>query len=144
MKIAWIALTIAITAVGQSPQAHLCTSETPCPPLTITRGIADLYMKKDDKGSLSIDTQASGRIVKLSDEEYARLQKLRQAVVDAETEIAKGHGVDPVGVAGDSGQCLIADGRCLTWAREPVAYKAPDRYQFAGQFLLINLPKAAK
>jgi hypothetical protein len=65
----------------------------------------------------------SGRVERLSDVEYGRLQKLRQAVKDAETEIAQKHGARYAPPCGGSS---AADIYCT---------------EFRGQFLLIALPK---
>lgn len=88
----------------------------------------------------------TGTVVKLSDDEFARLQKLRQAVVDAETEIAKAHGVylAPFHCFIESVTCPHPESRSYlsTCDRTDGCPEKPsDRYQFRGQFLLINVPK---
>ena len=88
-----------------------------------------------------MDSQ-TGRVVKLSDEEYAHLQKLRQAVADEEKKIEAAHGVD-------FGQVLHCPLRVsLTiWSawhgtrRRKYNRVHADRYQFRGQWLLINVPR---
>ena len=54
--------------------------------------VGDVTVSKDFHQSADVDSQ-TGRVVKLSDEEYAHLQKLRQAVADEEKKIAMAHGV---------------------------------------------------
>ena len=103
---------------------------------------------------ISVDVAAqTGRVVKLSDVEYARLQKLRQAVADAEREIAKAHdvelyvhcysGTDLVAGVHDT-SCHWHDGspEALAGLEPPVTIQ-PDHYEFRSQFLLINLPVEA-
>jgi hypothetical protein len=83
---------------------------------------------------------SAGRIVKLSDNEYTRLRNLRQAVTDAEMEIAKAHGVD---VKGDMNPCAdqtITSSGCGIYPEWKPRY--PDSYEFRGQFLLVNVPQA--
>ena len=78
----------------------------------------------------------TGTVVKLSDEEYARLQKLRQAVADAEMEIARMHGVyfaTPIDLNFRINTCDRIDG-CPP--------KPTDHFEFRGQYLLINVPKS--
>ena len=95
----------------------------------------------DVSQAVDVDSQ-TGRVVKLSDEEYAHLQKLRQAVADEEKKIAIAHGVDTEGdlyPCGKPTSTILSNMSCAM----PVGwnYKYPDRWQFRGQWLLINLPK---
>lgn len=85
----------------------------------------------------------TGRIDLLSDAEYASLQKLRQAVADEETRIAKSHGVD-FGVNGHIATCGAYDmGHCIGWNNDDVTDRPADRYEYRGQFLLVNVPEKA-
>ena len=104
----------------------------------------DLMVSKDFKKSVDVDSQ-TGRVVKLSDEEYAHLQKLRQAVADEEKKIAIAHGVDTEGdlyPCGKPTSTILSNMSCVM----PVGwnYKYPDHWQFRGQWLFINVPKAAQ
>jgi len=103
--------------------------------------VGDVTVSKDFHQSVDVDSQ-TGRVVKLSDEEYAHLQKLRQAVADEEKKIAIAHGVDTEGdlyPCGKPTSTILSNMSCAM----PVGwnYKYPDHWQFRGQWLLINLPK---
>jgi hypothetical protein len=103
--------------------------------------ISNVTVSKDFYQSVDVGSQ-TGRVVKLSDEEYNRLQKLRQAVVDEEKKIAIAHGVDTEGdlyPCGKPTSTILSNMSCVM----PVGwnYKYPDHWQFRGQWLLINLPK---
>lgn len=76
-----------------------------------------------------------GRVDRLTEPEYAKLQKLRQAVKDEETAIAKAHGVDTVGQEPCLPYTYAVNYPCLS-----LPYIAPDVYEYRGQFLLINVP----
>ena len=91
---------------------------------------------KNFKETVDVDSQ-TGRVVKLSDEEYARLQKLRQAVADEEKKIAAAHGVDTEGDMYPCGKDAVY-GTCGVYPEWKPRY--PDRWQFRGQWLLINVP----
>ena len=114
-------------------------------PLSTAAQEGSILAPKDFKQSVDVDSQ-TGRVVKLSDEEYARLQKLRQAVADEEKKIAVAHGVDtegdlyPCGKPSKDYTNLWESGIACEM---PVGwnYKYPDRWQFRGQFLLINVPR---
>jgi hypothetical protein len=91
--------------------------------------------------TLSLDAKEGGRIDRISDSEFERLQKLRQAVKDAEVEIARAHGVKTEeSCIGDTANSK--DVVCR-WTKDPIYWRASDHYEFHGQFLLVNLPKAA-
>ena len=97
---------------------------------------------KNFKETVDVDSQ-TGRVVKLSDEEYARLQKLRQAVADEEKKIAAAHGVDITGCV-PHGDTFCTKGGDLFHGGQIVPAWFPDRYEFRGQWLLINVPKVEK
>lgn len=84
-----------------------------------------------EKATLSFDQPGSGRIDRLSDEEYAKLQQLRKYLADAEAEVLKAHGVD-LGNPGcnTSGNISTCD----------AIFRQGDTYEFRGQFLLISVP----
>jgi hypothetical protein len=83
-------------------------------------------------------------VVKLSDEEYARLQKLRQAVADEEKKTAAAHGVD-FGQAYVPPPCIYYDMQCIQWDwGKEVQARPANHYEFRGQWLLINVPPSAK
>jgi len=83
-----------------------------------------------------------GRIERLYLDEYAHLEKLRQAVKDAETEIAKAHGVDVEGCHSHGDFfCASIDGHSPFEGGTFVNYnRDADRYEFRGHFLLVNVP----
>jgi len=175
-RIAAIVLLLAATAVAQTAKPALQTTQTPAPKITTGRIPAFKACTAPDcialfpastmtvgspvellnhnskltviikfKETIDVDSQ-TGRVVKLSDEEYARLQKLRQAVADEEKKIAVAHGVDtegdlyPCGKPSKDYTNLWESGIACEM---PVGwnYKYPDRWQFRGQFLLINVPR---
>ena len=88
----------------------------------------------------ALDGVDKSRIDLLTNEEYDRLQKLRQAVADAEKEIAKAHGVqlELKQIYEGSHTCLATS---LFSSCDNDRYSYPDTYEFRGQFLLINVPK---
>ena len=101
--------------------------------------VGDVTVSKDFHQSVDVDSQ-TGRVVKLSDEEYARLQKLRQAVADEEKKIALAHGVD-FGQVYVPAPCIAYDMGCMAWDKtKEVQSRLADRYQFRGQWLFINVP----
>jgi hypothetical protein len=102
---------------------------------------AKVTASKDFKESVDVDSQ-TGRVVKLSDEEYARLQKLRQAVADEEKKIAAAHGVDTEGDMYPCGKDAGYGTMCAVITEWKPRY--PDKWQFRGQWLLINVPPSAK
>lgn len=150
MKIVATIVALAITAGAQNskpvaakdiftsdPIFRLQPMTDPTPQLGSING-SDVFVLKathisdnqSDKAVLSFSQPGSGRIDRLSNEEYERLQKLRQAVADAETEIAKSHEVT-VKTYCDGG---LEQGGCLgKWV-------PGDSYEFHGQFLLVNVP----
>jgi len=90
----------------------------------------------DAKGNCTALEQASddpksGRIDRLSDDEYAELQKLRDAVAAKEKEIAKAHGVD----FGNPG-CVSTTNLVMCDS----IYRPGDTYEYRGQYLLVNVP----
>ena len=103
---------------------------------------AMLSIPKINTGASEIDSQ-TGRVVKLSDEEYARLQKLRQAVADEEMKIAAAHGVD-FGQVYVPAPCIAYDMGCMAWDKTKEVQSRPaDRWQFRGQWLFINIPSVS-
>jgi len=101
---------------------------------------AKVTASKDFKESVDVDSQ-TGRVVKLSDDEYARLQKLRQAVADEEKKIAVAHGVDTEGDLYPCGKptlTILSNMACVVSPEWKPRY--PDKWQFRGQWLLINVP----
>jgi hypothetical protein len=100
---------------------------------------------KDFKQSVDVDSQ-TGRVVKLSDEEYAHLQKLRQAVDDEEKKIALAYGVllVPRLIHAGTNTCLATSYITGLPSCDTDQYQAADRWQFRGQFLLVNVPKAVQ
>jgi hypothetical protein len=106
---------------------------------------AMLSIPKINTGASEIDSQ-TGRVVKLSDEEYARLQKLRQAVADEEMKIAAAHGVllVPKLIHAGTNTCLATSYLTGLPSCDTDQYQAADRWQFRGQFLLVNVPKAVQ
>ena len=109
-------------------------------PLFVETQIGDVSVTKDFHQSADVDSQ-TGRVVKLSDEEYMRLQKLRQAVADEEKKIAVLHGVD-FGQVYVPAPCIAYDMGCMAWDKTKEVQSRPaDHWQFRGQWLLINLPK---
>jgi hypothetical protein len=102
--------------------------------------VGDVTVSKDFKQSVDVDSQ-TGRVVKLSDEEYARLQKLRQAVADEEKKIALAHGVD-FGQVYVPAPCIAYDMGCMAWDKTKEVQSRPtDRWQLRGQWLFINVPR---
>ncbi len=89
-------------------------------------------------GAVDVDSP-TGRVVKLSNAEYERLHKLRQAVEDAENDIAKAHGVK----AFIGSDCTPPPNSIFVTCNMGT-YTPPDRFEFRGQFLLINVPPTKK
>jgi hypothetical protein len=94
----------------------------------------------DTSRSVTVNSQ-TGRVVKISDEEYMRLQKLRQAVADEEKKIAVLHGV-----LLERKLTHVGTNTCLATSFgfsscDTDRYQEADYWQFRGQWLLINLPK---
>ncbi len=54
----------------------------------------NMRFEADSGGIIRMGSTDGSRVDRLSDEEYNRLKKVRQAVVDAEQQIAGAHGVD--------------------------------------------------
>lgn len=81
--------------------------------------------------------------VMLSDDEYAHLQALRQAVVAEENRLAVKYGAD-MGQVYVPAPCLGRDmGQCLAYDESKyLPERKADTYTFHGQFLLIE--KATK
>ena len=150
MKIILAIALLAMPVLAQKPRSATKHPKKANPPLTLpTSGLLEGFSASHDDHNavvpyawLTQDSPSSsqGRIDRLSDEEYARLQKLRQAVKDAETEIAKAHGVD-FGQAYVPPRCLYSDMGCMAWDKTTeVQARAADRYEYRGQFLLVNVP----
>ena len=99
----------------------------------------------DTSRSVTVNSQ-TGRVVKLSDEEYARLQKLRQAVADEERNIAAAHGVllVPKLIHTGTNTCLSVIYITGLPSCDTDQYQPSDKWQFRGQWLLINVPPSAK
>ena len=110
---------------------------------TVPQG--SVLASKDFKQSVDVDSQ-TGRVVKLSDEEYARLQKLRQAVADEERKIALAHGVllVPKLIHAGTNTCLATSYITGLPSCDTDQYQSADRWQFRGQWLFINVPKVEK
>lgn len=106
----------------------LCLLGITCSAQNSVDSVESLNVSADYKHAVVLESH-TGRVVRITDEEYNRLQKLRQAVSDAEMEIAKTHGVD----LGSQ----ICDMGC-SWTR------LPNSYEFLGQFLLVNVPRDSK
>ena len=106
---------------------------------------AMLSIPKINTGASEIDSQ-TGRVVKLSDEEYALLQKLRQAVVDEEKKIALAYGVllVPRLIHAGTNTCLATSYITGLPSCDTDQYQSADRWQFRGQWLFINIPKTSK
>jgi hypothetical protein len=100
--------------------------------------VGDAKVSKDFHQSVDVDSQ-TGRVVKLSDDEYARLQKLRQSVADEEKKIAQAHGVDTEGDMYPCGKDATYGMMCGIIPEWKPRY--PDRWQFRGQWLFINVPR---
>jgi hypothetical protein len=102
---------------------------------------SDVHVDNNVPGAVYVNSQ-TGRVVKISDEEYARLQKLRQAVADEEKKIALAYGVllVPRLIHAGTNNCLATGlPSCDT-----DQYQSADRWQFRGQWLLINMPKVRR
>ena len=140
MKLYSLAL-LATVAVAQTP------TPKPAPngytPLNMNSTVVsgDIHVDLNLPGSVYVNSQ-TGRVVKLSDEEYARLQKLRQAVADEEKKIAQAHGVDTEGDMYPCGKDAGYGTMCAFITEWKPRY--PDKWQFRGQWLLINVPQRAK
>jgi hypothetical protein len=81
----------------------------------------------------SITDQNGSKVVKLTDPEYANLQKLRQAVIDEEKRLAMRYGADVPPL-------------CSSWPKAQPgetceAMPIGPHYEFHGQFLLIEKAK---
>ena len=102
--------------------------------------VGDVTVSKDFHQSVDVGS-LTGRVVKLSDEEYTHLQKLRQVVTDEEKKIAAAHGVD-FGQVYVPAPCIAYDMGCMAWDKTKEVQSRPaDRWQFRGQWLLINVPR---
>ena len=156
-----IALLLATVAVAQTPAPKLSVCQPngkDCVAIAVTKPLelipysnisiskisvgavtytSKVTATKDFKESVDVDSQ-TGRVVKLSDEEYARLQKLRQAVADEEKKIAAAHGVDTEGDMYPCGKDAVYGTMCGVYPEWKPRY--PDRWQFRGQWLFINVP----
>lgn len=82
-------------------------------------------------GYITIATPES-TVVKLSDEEYSKLQALRQAVVDEEKRLAVKYGAKGWSVMQDPAHASDEN------------FVAPDHYEFHQQFLLIDKAPSMK
>ena len=143
MKLYSLAL-LATVAVAQTP------APKPAPngytPLNMNSTVVsgDVHIDNNVPGSVYVNSQ-TGRVVKLSDEEYARRQKLRQALADEEKKIAVAHGVDTEGDLYPCGKptlTILSNMACVVSPEWKPRY--PDKWQFRGQWLLINVPPSAK
>ena len=105
----------------------------------------DVHVDNNVPGSVYVNSQ-TGRVVKLSDEEYERLQKLRQAVADEEKKIAAAHGVllVPKLIHTGTNTCLSVIYITGLPSCDTDQYQPSDKWQFRGQWLLINVPKVEK
>lgn len=101
---------------------------------------SDIHVDNNVPGAVYVNSQ-TGHVVKLSDEEYAHLQKLRQAVVDEEKKIAVAHGVLLERKLTHMGTNICFSTSYITGPCDTDQYQAADHWQFRGQWLLINLPK---
>ena len=93
--------------------------------------------------TVSLDALDKSRVDRLSDEEYARLQKLRQAVADEERKIALAHGVllVPKLIHAGTNTCFATSYITGLPSCDTDQYQSVDRYQFRGQWLFINVPR---
>jgi hypothetical protein len=152
MKLAIIML-LAASALGQTakPAPPVPAGDTSLWGANISVGIAgaiaptSIMATKNFKDAVDVDSQ-TGRVVKISDEEYARLQKLRQAVADEEKKIAAAHGVllVPKLIHAGTNTCLATSFITGFPSCDTDQYQSADRWQFRGQFLLINTPEPTK
>jgi hypothetical protein len=127
MKLAIAILLAATVAVAQHQQGNVANVPV---------------VSKDFYQSVDVGSQ-TGRVVKLSDEEYTHLQKLRQAVADEEKKIAAAHGVD-FGQVYIPAPCIAYDMGCVAWDKTKEVQSRPaDRWQFRGQWLFINIPSVS-
>lgn len=143
MKSLSLLLLVALPMGAQTKQADgtlgltIGTSTIPDPYIYCT---ADAKLFCNPKGMVSVKAGDS-TVVKLSDEEYANLQKLRQAVVDEEKRLAVKYGAnlylfhlsDPCKTLAAGQPC---DSGGMMMDERPV-----DHYEFHGQFLLIDKPQ---
>jgi hypothetical protein len=88
--------------------------------------------KLDFPDAVLIVTKDGVTAVKLSDAEYSHLQTLRKAVVDEEKRLAKKYGAVLSNPASCPPYCATFNG-AYVWQ--------PDRYEYHGQFLLIEKGK---
>jgi hypothetical protein len=145
MKIAYALLTTCLVLGGQTPSNHensapiddsissACSSSISNCKMFL--GVSS-YTQESTHTIIGLDSSeiqtTTGRVVAISNDEYSRLQKLRQALNDAETKIAKDHGVyiaPPI-------SCPPS---CTTTG---VPTRDSDHYEFRGRYLLINVPAA--
>jgi hypothetical protein len=105
---------------------------------------SDVHVDNNVPGAVYVNSQ-TGRVVKLSDEDYARLQKLRQAVADEEMKIAAAHGVllVPKLIHAGTNTCLATSYLTGLPSCDTDQYQAADRWQFRGQWLFINIPSVS-
>jgi hypothetical protein len=123
-----------IKQCGPSNHANSCFD-----PTFMTVVSSDVHVDNNVPGAVYVNSQ-TGRVVKLSDEEYARLQKLRQAVADEEKKIAAAHGVD-FGQVYVPAPCTFYDMGCTEWDKTKEVQSRPaDHWKFRGQWLFINVP----
>lgn len=82
-----------------------------------------------------VSSSDGSRVERLSDEEYDRLKKARQAVIDTEREIGKAHGV----------QMEMETTLPLEWHSFQGGMYVPsrkaDHYEYHGQFLFVSPAK---
>jgi len=91
---------------------------------------------------LSFDNEDGSRVERMSNREYKQLSDAEAALAKVKADIAKAHGVDfgysPCAAAQTPGAPGYLAGSVGCYADTP---RAADRYEFRGQFLLVNLPE---
>jgi hypothetical protein len=88
------------------------------------------YPPKGDDDSASITVRDGSKVVMLGFAEYSHLQALRKAVADEEKRLAVKYGARP----SDPGEPCIVSTCDSYWPK----YRPADRYEYHGQFLLIE------
>lgn len=147
MKIAYALLTTCLVLGGQTPSASKPVPfiASSCCGITdmsakFTTGEAHIY--SNYRYSVSVDSEQSGSVIRITDDEYARLQKLRQAVSNAEAEIAEAHGVHTFIETPPKSEKLLKT--CPPDCGFMTLDKQPDHYEYRGQYLLVNVPDVSK
>ena len=140
MKIATLVLLMFLGPQAQQKPSPVSPGQLLRFPCSSTMPACRAYTEQPIVEPPTVESR-SGRVDRLSNEEYKRLTDAEAALAKVKTDIAAAHGVQ-FSVSRSQATCAASDlGQSLVRNDDAVPSIKGDTYEFRGQFLLVDIPE---